>query len=299
MTQAKNYNLDSVALLVEFNASVWTAKKLDKTKTAEVVDGAGAKNKGAARVNKSLMAGRPELENISALVTQVRSYVYDNTLPWSNNGQRLLITARLPAFDAKMQGYIEEFNALVAAFTSQYSSLITAQAMALGNMFNRAEFPLTSEITKKFAMSCEYLPVPVAGDIRVDISDQAQDELRARLEHMASLRVEKAVADINEKLAAHMARMVDRLTTDVDPVTKEEKPRRFTETLVSGAMELCDLIADYNITGDPKLEHARRLLESKLAGVTVENLRDDPAKRDDVREAVKGILDKFSFGSPA
>lgn len=292
---AKNYNLDSVALLVEFNASVWTAKKLDKTKTTQVVDGAGAKAKGAARVNKSLMAGRPELEDISTLVTAARSYVYDNTLPWSNNGQRLLITARLPVFDAEMQKYADAFKAKVDAFVYTYPSLITAQAMALGDMFNRAEFPLTSEMAKKFAMSCEYLPVPVAGDIRVDISNQAQDELRQRLEHMATLRVEKAMTEINEKLAAHMARMVDRLTTDVDPATKEEKPRRFTDTLVSGAMELCDMIADYNITGDPQLENARRLLESKLSGVTVEALRSDPAKRDDVREAVKGILDKFSF----
>jgi hypothetical protein len=290
-----NFNLDSVALLCEYNASVWTARKLDRKKSDDVVSGAGAKQKGAARVNKNLLAGRPELEEITSLVGAARTYVYDNTLPWSNNGQRLLVTTRLPKFDARMQEFKEEFETKVEGFVSVYPTLITAQAMALGDMFNRAEFPLASEIRTKFAFSFDYLPVPASGDLRVDIGTQAQEELRARLEHMAVVRVEKAMAEINEKLSTHLRRMADRLTTDTEPDTGERTVRRFTDTLVSGALELCDLVADYNVTGDKTLAQARTMLESALTGVTSQTLRDDPAKREDVRSAVNDILNKFSF----
>jgi hypothetical protein len=290
-----NFNLDSVALLCEFNSSVWTARKLDRKKSDDVVSGAGAKQKGAARVNKNLLAGRPELEEITSLVGAARTYVYDNTLPWSNNGQRLLVTTRLPKFDARMQEFKEEFDTKVEGFVNVYPTLITAQAMALGDMFNRAEFPLASEIRTKFAFSFDYLPVPASGDLRVDIGTQAQEELRARLEHMAVVRVENAMAEINEKLSTHLRRMADRLTTDTKPDTGEEVARRFTDTLVSGALELCDLVADYNVTGDKTLAQARTMLESALNGVTAQTLRDDPAKREDVRSAVNGILNKFSF----
>lgn len=290
-----NFNLDSVALLVEYNASVWTARKLDRKKSDDVVSGAGAKQKGAARVNKNLLAGRPELEEINSLVGEARTFVYDNTLPWSNNGQRLLVTTRLPKFDARMQEFKYAFDAKVDSFVSVYPTLITAQAMALGDMFNRAEFPLAAEIRGKFAFSFDYLPVPSSGDIRVDIGTQAQEELRTRLERMATARVDKAMAEVTERISTHLHRMVDRLAVDKDAATGEETPRRFTETLVSGAFELCDMLADYNVTADPRLAQARRELEQTLVGVTTNVLREDLGKRQDVRAAVEGIINRFSF----
>lgn len=290
-----NFNLNSVSLLCEFNASVWTARKLDRKESAKVVENTGAKSAGAARVNKNLLAGRPELENIQTLVTEVRNYVYSNTLPWSDSGQRLLMTQRFPKFDARINDYHDKFNTMVDEFVALYPSLITAQAMALGDMFDRREFPTADEIRTKFGMSCEYLPVPASGDLRVDIGNTAQDELRTRLDAMADKRVERAMAEINEKFIGHLKRMADRLTTDTDPKTGEPVGRRFTETLVSGAFELCDLIQDYNITGDPLLALARKTLEEKLAGVTTVSLREDPIKREEVRATVSSILNRFTI----
>ena len=274
---------------------MWTARKLDRKESDKVCDGAGAKSKGAARVNKNLFAGRSELEDIGKLVTETRNYVYDNTLPWSDSGQRMLIGARFPKFDQRVEDYRDQFNAKVQAFVDIYPTLITAQAMALGEMFNRSEFPPASEIAGKFGMTVGYLPVPSSGDIRVDIGNQAQDELRARLEQMADQRVNKAMAEVNDRFIAHIKRMADRLVTDTDSKTGEPVGRRFTESLVSSAFELCDLVNDYNITGDPLLALARKTLEDSLAGVTVNTLREDPIKREAVRSTVSSILNRFSI----
>jgi hypothetical protein len=290
-----NYNLNSVALLCEFNASVWTARKLDRSESAKVVEGAGAKSKAAARVNKNLLAGRPELDQIAQLVTEARNYVYANTVPWSDNGQRLLITARFPKFNQRMEDYKLQFDDMVRAFVDVYPTLITAQAMALGDMFNRTEFPIASEIPSKFAMACEYLPVPSSGDLRVDVSNQAQDELRAKLSKMADVRVDRAMADVSTKFVAHLTRMADRLVTDTNDKTGEEKGRRYHDTLVTGALDLCDLLQDYNITGNPLLSLARKTLESALVNVTADTLREDPVKREEVRSTVSSILNRFAI----
>jgi len=273
---------------------VWTARKLDKKKSEQVVVSSGAASKGAARVNKNLLSGRGELEAIGSLVGEARTYVYENTTPWSDAGQRLIITARLPKFDTRIEDYKSRFNLLVDDFVNLYPTLITAQAMALGDMFDRSEFPSASEIRHKFAMSCDYIPVPAAGDIRVDIGNQAQDELRARLEATSNARLNKAMADVTERFVGHLRRMADRLVTEKDK-NGEDKSRRFTETLVSSAFELCDLVRDYNVTGDPVLGEARKALESALTGVTVVTLRDDPIKREEVRVATNTILSKFKF----
>lgn len=287
------YNIDTCAMLVEFNASVWTARKLDKTTTDEVVATKHAAAKDAARVNKHLLAGRTELEVIQQAVGRARQYVYDKTSPWSDSGLRLLPNISFMAFTEKLDDFEHEFTALVKSFVTIYPSLITAQAMALGDMFKRDDYPSANEIMTKFSFRVNYMPVPTSGDFRVDVGNAAQAELKARLDKLTQERVDNAMSDVRERLSSHLKRMSDRLTTDY--VQGEAKPRRFHDTLVEGALELCDLTKALNIVNDPALETARRNLEQVLVGVTPTELRKNEAVRQDVKKNVDAILSKFSF----
>ena len=287
------YNLDTCAMLVEFNASVWTARKLDRSTTDEVVAHKNATAKDAARVNKHLLAGRTELDVITQAVGRARAYVYDHTLPWSDSGLRLLPTKNFMAFTERMNEFNEEIEALVKSFVTIYPTLITAQAMALGDMFRRDDYPTANEIMTKFAFRVNYMPVPVAGDFRVDVGNEAQAELKQKLDELAEERINNAMRDIRERLSAHLKRMSDRLTTDY--VQGEAKQRRFHDSLVDGALELCDLTKALNVVGDTALEDARKELEGLLVGVTAQELRKNEAVRQDTKKAVDAILDKFSF----
>jgi hypothetical protein len=293
MTTQPRYNLDTCAMLVEFNASVWTARKLDKSTTDEVVANKNATAKDAARVNKHLLAGRTELDVIQQMVGRARTYVYDHTLPWSDSGLRLLPTVNFVAFTERMNQFEEEFERLVAEFVTIYPTLISAQAMSLGDMFKRSDYPTANEMVTKFAFRIGFLPVPTAGDFRVDIGNEAQAELKARLNEMAEERIESAMRDIRARLGEHMKRMSDRLTTDY--VQGEAKQRRFHDSLVDGALELCDLTKALNVVGDPTLETARKELEQALLGVTPQELRKNEYVRQDTKKAVDAILNKFSF----
>jgi len=293
MTTQPRYNLDTCSMLVEFNASVWTARKLDKSTTDEVVANKNATAKDAARVNKHLLAGRTELDVIQQMVGRARTYVYDHTLPWSDSGLRLLPTVNFVAFTERMNQFEEEFERLVAEFVTIYPTLISAQAMSLGDMFKRSDYPTANEMVTKFAFRIGFLPVPTAGDFRVDIGNEAQAELKARLNEMAEERIESAMRDIRARLGEHMKRMSDRLTTDY--VQGEAKQRRFHDSLVDGALELCDLTKALNVVGDPTLESARKELEGALLGVTPQELRKNEYVRQDTKKAVDAILNKFSF----
>jgi hypothetical protein len=280
-------------MLVEFNASVWTARKLDRSTTDEVVASKNAVAKDAARVNKHLLAGRTELDVIQQMVGRARTYVYDHTLPWSDSGLRLLPTVNFVAFTEKMNQYEEEFERLVTEFVTIYPTLISAQAMSLGDMFKRSDYPTANEMVTKFAFRIGFLPVPTAGDFRVDIGNEAQAELKARLNEMAEERIESAMRDIRSRLGDHMKRMSDRLTTDY--VQGEAKQRRFHDSLVDGALELCDLTKALNVVGDATLEAARKELEGALLGVTPQELRKNEYVRQDTKKAVDDILSKFNF----
>lgn len=292
-TNTPRLNIDTCAMLVEFNASVWTARKLDKTTTNEVVASKNAGAKDAARVNKHLLAGRTELDIIQQAVGRARQFVYDNTAPWSDSGLRLLPTVNFMKFTERMNDFEEEMETLVKAFVVIYPTLITAQALALGDMFKRDDYPSANEMMTKFSFRVNYMPVPSSGDFRVDVGNQAQAELKARLESLTQERIDSAMADVRERLSTHLKRMSDRLTTDY--VGGEAKQRRFHDTLVDGALELCDLTKALNVTNDLALETARSQLEQLLVGVTPTDLRKNEAIRQDVKRNVDAILDKFNF----
>ena len=292
-TTTPRHNIDTCAMLVEFNASVWTARKLDKTTTNEVVASKNAGAKDAARVNKHLLAGRTELDIIQQAVGRARQFVYDNTAPWSDSGLRLLPTINFMKFTERMNDFEEEMETLVKAFVVIYPTLITAQALALGDMFKRDDYPSANEMMTKFSFRVNYMPVPSSGDFRVDVGNQAQAELKARLESLTQERIDSAMADVRERLSTHLKRMSDRLTTDY--IGGEAKQRRFHDTLVDGALELCDLTKALNVTNDTALETARSQLEQLLVGVTPADLRKNEAIRQDVKRNVDAILDKFNF----
>lgn len=288
------YNIGSCALIVEFNASVWTARKLDRTTSDEVVTSKNAGAKDAARVNKHLLAGRTELEVIQKHVSQVRAgFVHTSTLPWSDTGQRLLPTARFLEFDGRMKEEEDKYWELVKSFISIYPTLITAQAMALGSMFKREDYPSPDDMENKFAFNVTYLPVPESGHFIVDVGTAAAADLQKKLTKLADERVHLAVRDVKERLKEHLVRMSDRL--GVDTVKGEVKTRKFHDTLVEGALELCDMVKALNITNDKDLEKARKALASTLTGVTADELRKNMPVREDVKKSVDFILSKFNF----
>ena len=287
------YNIDTCALLVELNVSQWTARKLDRSTTDELVSNKHAQAKGAARVNKNLFAGRSELEVVGQHVTETRSFVYDNTLPWSDSGIRLLPSTKFMEFNTKLQQAEDKFYGLVTEFVTVYPSLITAQAMALGDMFNRNDYPNPNDIEHRFNFNVNYMPVPASGDFRVDIGNDAQEELRKKLSSLADERVDYAMKDIKGRLLEHLKRMSDRLS--IDYVSGEAKPRKFHDSLLDGAHDLCDLASSLNIINDPQLDDARKALKKAIGGIDVKDLRKDVGARNDVKTQVDDILSKFSF----
>ena len=120
-----------------------------------------------------------------------------------------------------------------------------------------------------------------------------ENHLEVAGERLANERIDNAMADVRRRLGEHLKRMSDRLTTDY--IAGEPKNRRFHDSLVDGALELCDLVKALNVVGDRDLESARKGLSDCLLGVTPNELRQNEAVREDTKKAVDAILDKFNF----
>jgi hypothetical protein len=73
------------------------------------------------------------------------------------------------------------------------------------------------------------------------------------------------------------------------------KQKRFYDTFISNAVEMCDLLRHLNVTNDPKLEEARRKLEQVVRGVDVEDVKESIAVRSQVKNKLDTILGQFDW----
>jgi hypothetical protein len=286
------------AILVDLNISAWTGRKLDKRVSEEIDASKGTKAKGG-NYHKHLLAGTDKLDAVQKIVSAVRVWHYEQTLPWSDGGSRLLPMKNFFEYKRTLSMFETQFKQAVDEMLSEYPTLVTAAAFQLGALFNRNDYPDVESITGKFRFSYVFMPVPTAGDFRIQAADDAIAELQAQAEEHMNKRVNDAMKDIWTRLHTCLHHMSDKLTDLPTPrVLKdgtEVYSQVFRDSLVNNAVELCGLLTKLNVTDDPNLEQARHKLESAITGVTAEGLRADDGERDHLKKQVDDILKAFAF----
>lgn len=279
------------AMLADLQISLYSGRKQDKATQAEVTQAKGAQSARAASVYKSLFADCAELDAITKFQNRVRADHYRFTKPWNDHGARLLPTAMLQRYKTHMNAYETEFNRLVQVFLDKYDTLVAAAAFQLGTLFDRDEYPTREQVARKFRFDLSFTPLPVAGDFRLDIESEVQRDLMRQYEKRMEQQLEAAAQDSWTRLHEALTRLSDRLVVEDDG-----KKRKFHDTMVTGALELCELLTDMNVTQDPALEKARRRLEETLAGVTPKDLRESEGTRAITKKKVDDILASFDWG---
>lgn len=281
-------SIASSAMLVEVSMSTWTARKLDKAVTDEVNVRKQA-SRHAARVNKNLLADTPQLDNIRKLTAEIRTWIHANTLPWSDQGPRLVPTAAYFEFKRELDAYEVEFNRQVSAFITAYPTLIAAQAFKLGTMFDRSEFPSASSIQDRFKFRVTFSPVPDAGDFRVDVGREAEEALKEEYESAYESRLNAAMDDIRTRLRSSLEHVSNRLGYDGDG-----KKRVFRDSLIDNLQEVLRSANLMNLVDDNELSTARDEAERLINSVTPQELREEGV-RDDVKARVDDLLERFTL----
>lgn len=279
------------AMLVDLQISLYSGRKQDKATQAEVTAAKGANSSRAAAVYKSLFAECAELDAITKFQARARAEHYKLTKPWNDYGARLLPTALLQKYKVEMNQAESEFNRLVDVFLDKYDTLVAAAAFQLGTLFDRDEYPTREQVARKFRFDISYSPLPTAGDFRLDIESEVQRDLMRQYEKRMEQQLEAAAQDSWTRLHEALTRLSDRLVVEDDG-----KKRKFHDTMVTGALELCELLTDMNVTNDPALEKARRKLEEALSGVTPKELREEDSTRTITKQKVDAILASFDWG---
>ena len=283
--------LSTSALLFDISFSVWTGRKQDKNAPREVTNNKKAA-KDAASVTQYLMAGTEKLNRIVSFTQQVRHWVNENTLPWSDTGTRLLPADKFMEFKDELNKKEQLYEDLVAEFLDEYPTLVSAAAFKLGDMFNRDEYPTVDEIQGKFGVHYSFSPITQVQDFRVQMGEETVKELKNQYETYLASKLTAAMDEAWGRLYDTLNHMSTQLGLD-----ETGKKRKFHGSVLSGASELCGLLSSFNIANDPNLETMRKDLENVLFGIDADEVKKREGAREELKSRVDSLLEKFGdFG---
>jgi hypothetical protein len=273
-------------MLVELNISTWTGRKFDKQVSAEI-DVQKQTTTRAGNYHKKLFADEPKFETVGKYAGNVRTYHYYATMPWSDSGLRLLTTAMYFDYQKRITEMESEFKSLVKDFLDEYDAMISRAQTKLGSLFNNEDYPSKDDILEKYKFSVKYSPVPSVGDWRVDVGNDAQQQLNMCYAQAYVDNLQQALAEPWERMHEALKNMSERLAG--------EKKQIFRDSLVTNVLDMCALLDKFNVTGDAGMKQAKARIENLLLGVTPDALREDDHLRLDTKSKVDALLKEFTW----
>ena len=286
-------SIASSAVLVELNISVWPASKVDKEITEQVNNDAGAVH-GAAQTKKNLFAGTSMRKDIEKYAARARLYHHQHTLPWADKGERLLPTALFMDYKQTMDTYAQTFEVMCQNFFTAYPTLVQQAQINLGAMYKADDYPPIEEVREKFGFRRAVNPLPEAGDFRLDVGIADLEEIKQEYTRKFDERLAEAMQAPWDRLHKILSDMSGKLTDETD-ANGEIVKKRYHDTLITNAQELCELLTKLNVTKDPKLEEARKSLELTMLGADIESVKESPEVRSDLKNRVDDILKRFDW----
>lgn len=271
------------AMLAAVHISIWTAIKHDRKVSREVAEQHGA-YAGAGRYNKQLLREAERLESLRTLSGQIRQYFYKITLPWSDEGYRLLPAHFYFELTTKMREFEQAFAQQVEEFLAVYPSYIEQVRPELNGLFREEDYPSTEKLRNKFGVKLEVLPIPSGNDFRVTLSEEEQARVAREIDENVRQSLQKGTEDLWARLKGVVAHMVDRLN---------EPDSRFHASLVTNIGELVDLLPRLNVNQDEELNRFAGEIRDRLCGFTARDLKKNEILRAATANDAAEILTKM------
>lgn len=268
-------------MIVNVRILLWMGHRYDKAASEALMQQAEAEA-DTARVNKRIIP-QEALKHVTAAASSIRTHLREQTWPWKDNGDRLLMRK-------KHLKFMEEYNNRVARFDTAVDDFLNTTYKAereraefrMGKLFDEADYPPVKALRRKFSVALDIDAVTTANDFRVDMDEDAREQVRQSMEEAMQDRVNRTLTEVWTRLADKLKHYAD---------TMKDDKKVFRDTTVSNLEEIIDVLPDMNIFGDKKLAKIGAEIKDKLIGYTPEQLRNEPDTRAYVAEEAQNLID--------
>lgn len=284
-------NLADRALLVTLSISMWTATKHDKKVSAEVAVQHSAST-DAGRYNKKLVnkdgTATQALVKLQKIATKARQAHRELTLPWFDDGTRILPSSNYTRYMSVMSGIEDEWNVAYPEFVSLYPQMINEAQRSMNGLFSYTDYPPVSKIGRHFGFAYHMLPFPDAKDFRDNLGSGVVDAIRQQYDAGMREVFVKATQETYGRIAKEIGHMSTKLHEYTG--TRGDGGSTFRDSLVKNVQELADLLPSLNITGDAGLAAITQRITDELLKHDAETLRASDTVRAQTAASADEIL---------
>jgi hypothetical protein len=156
----------------------------------------------------------------------------------------------------------------------------------LGDLFDVSEYPNAEDLRQKFSFKFNYVPLPDAGDWRLDIGNEALASLQEQYQAHYTGQLDTAMRDIWQRLY----KTLSTLSAQLSDKTEDGKTPRIFASVFDRMQEVLDLMETCNMTGDPQMQLMQRRLSQTFKGVTIEDIKDDAYLRRETKQAIDAAI---------
>ena len=284
-------NLTDDAMLVGLRITAWSGRLYDRQASHHVAvhhDAAAS----AGRYNKRLLP-KAAFAALTATMSEARTKHYANTLPWDDQGARLLSVANYDRYTELMDGFRERVVRQRARFIEDYDDYVDQSRLDLGKLFRIEDYPSKEALQGKFSIRYRITAVQDAEHFMAKLATDDIERVKRDIECDIEERLHDAAGDLYRRLGEAVERVSERLQED-----ENGKPLVFRDTMISNIRDLVDVVPRLNIFGDDELARLCEQVKDRIAGVEPDALRPsktfDPAARTQVKRDADALVEKFA-----
>jgi hypothetical protein len=258
-----------------------TRRKLSDAQTTQAANSFDAAADLVSASKKLIDTSHPAYKAATAIKSQAMSYWRGMTLPYPQDGVRLIRQADVESFEIKMREFKDQLAAAAANLQLEYEAIKVAAREKLGQLYNPADYPPTLE--GMFTISWEYPPVEPPRylmNFNPELYEQEQNRVQQRFENAVAM-AEEAFA---EQLSDMVSHLIERLADNPDGTQKV-----FRATAIDNFKEFYENFRKMNVRSNPQLESLIAQASNLVGGVSAQELRTDKSLRQNLTAQMSNL----------
>lgn len=270
-----------------------TQRKLSDAQTKQAADTFHAATDLVTASKRLIDTKNTTYRVLTTLKSQASAYWRSMTLPYPQEGVRLIKQSDIGAFEERMREYKEQLVAAAANLQLEYEAIKVAAREKLGELYNPSDYPASLEGV--FDLRWEYPPVDPPNYLMTfnpELYQQEQQRVQQRFE-TAVVMAENAFAEQLQDMIAHL---IDRLTDEPDGTKKT-----FRASAIENFKEFYDNFRSMNVRSNAQLDSLIARATNIVSGVDVKELRKNNNLRQNLTQQmgeVKTALDSLITNAP-
>lgn len=291
--------LGASAMLVWSKVSKWANRTVERDLADKTADDQQAEH-GMFFTTKKLVP-REAITSVTRAITKFKTFHYDNTLPWLDNGIRILPSAHFEKYNIEARKLIDDAMIEVDQFLKLYPKIRENSRKALGKAFDENDYPQPAVLRTRWEVRIRIMPLPDRADFRADIPAGEIETIRKNIDAQIQEGVKNATHDMFQRLHKVVSNMRDRVNEygKQTPVKGKEaiRTRQLRDSAITNIRELCELLPSLNFTNDPTLTALAKEINDSLGKQNPDTLRENEdlrksavKKADDILERMKSYM---------